>query len=160
VAFQPKIQLQRPALLLSGGVIFVAWGSFNDMGPYHGWVMGYSATLEQVAVWNSTPDGSAGAVWQSGSGLAQDTAGNLWLMTGNGTFDVNSGGRDYGDSMVKLKYTNPGLTVIDYFTPFNQKQLSSSDQDLGSGGPMLLPLQNAPVPRLAIGAGKGGTIYL
>jgi hypothetical protein len=161
IAFQPKIQLQRPALLLAGGVVYIAWGSFNDMGPYHGWVMGYSAaTLQQVAVWNSSPDGSAGSVWQGGSGLAQDTAGHLWLMTGNGTFDANTGGRDYGDSFVKLTFTNPGLKVSDYFTPFNQQKLSSSDQDLGSGGPMSLPLQSAPVPRLAVGAGKGGTIYL
>lgn len=161
IPFQPKIQLQRPALLLSGGVVYIAWGSFNDMGPYHGWIMGYSAaTLQQVAVWNSTPDGAAGSIWQGGSGLAQDPAGNLWVMTGNGTFDVNLGGRDYGESMVKLAFTNPGLKAINYFTPFNEQKLNDSDQDLGSGGIMLLPLQNAPVPRLGIGAGKGGTIYL
>jgi hypothetical protein len=161
IAFQPKIQLQRPALLLSGGVVYIAWGSFNDMGAYHGWVMGYStSTLQQVAVWNSTPDGAAGSIWQGGSGLAQDPAGSLWLMTGNGTFDVNTGGRDYGDSMVKLAFTNPGLKAINYFTPFNQQKLNSSDEDLGSAGPMLLPLQQGLFPRLAIGAGKGGTIYL
>lgn len=161
IAFQPKIQLQRPALLLSGGVVYIAWGSFNDMGPYHGWVMGYSAaTLQQVAVWNTTPDGAGGAVWQAGSGLSQDTAGNLWLATGNGTFDVNLGGRDYGDSIVKLKYTNPGLAAINYFTPFNQQKLNDGDEDLGSAGVVLLPLQNALVPRLAVEAGKGGTVYL
>lgn len=161
IAFQPKIQLQRPALLLAKGVVYIAWGSFNDMGPYHGWVMGYSAsTLQQVAVWNSTPDGAAGSVWQSGGGLASDPAGNIWLMTGNGTFDANIGGRDYGDSIVKLSYTNPGLKAINYFTPFNQHKLDTSDQDLGSGGPMLLPLQDDPFPRLAIGAGKTGTIYV
>jgi len=161
IAFQPKIQLQRPALLLSNGIVYIAWGSFNDMGPYHGWVMVYSAsTLQQVAVWNSTPDGSAGSVWQSGGGLSVDTAGNLWLMTGNGTFDAKAGGRDYGDSFVKLSYTSPGLKVTNYFTPFNQQKLNSADQDLGSGAPLLLPLQPDPHPRLAIGAGKGGTIYV
>ena len=161
ISFQPKIQLQRPALLLASGVIYIAWGSFNDMGPYHGWVMAYSAsTLQQVAVWNSTPDGSAGSVWQAGGGLSVDTAGNLWLMTGNGTFDANAGGRDYGDSFVKLSYTNPGLKAINYFTPFDQQKLNRSDQDLGSGGPILLPLQVDPHPRLAVGAGKGGTIYV
>jgi hypothetical protein len=161
IHFQPKIQLQRPALLLAGGVVYIGWGSFHDMGPYHGWVMGYSAaTLGQVAVWNATPNGAAGSVWQGGSGLAQDSAGNLWLMTGNGTFDVNTGGSDYGDSMVKLAFTNPGLEAINYFTPFNQRRLSNDDLDLGSGGIMLLPLQNAASPPVAIGAGKGGTIYL
>src|SRR5579864_6120235 len=161
IPFQPKIQLQRPALLLAGGVVYIAWGSFNDMGPYHGWVMGYSAsTLQQLAVWNSTPDGAAGSIWQGGSGLAQDPAGNLWAMTGNGTFDANTGGRDFGNSMVKLSSAQNGLTVSNYFTPFNEQKLNSSDQDLGSGGIMLLPLQNAAVPRLAVGAGKGGTIYL
>jgi len=161
IPFQPKIQLQRPALLLAGGMVYIAWGSFNDMGPYHGWVMGYStSTLQQLAVWNSTPDGAAGSIWQGGSGLAQDPAGNLWVMTANGTFDANTGGRDFGDSMVKLSSAQGGLQVINYFTPFNQQKLNTSDQDLGSGGIMLLPLQNAPVPRLAVGAGKGGTIYL
>ena len=161
IHFQPKIQLQRPALLLAGGIVYIGWGSFNDVGPYHGWLMGFKATtLQQVAVWNTTPNGARGAVWQDGSGLAQDTAGNLWLMTANGTFDVNTGGSDYGDSIVKLAFTNPGLKAINYFTPFNQLQLSNSDQDLGSGGIMLLPPQNAPIPPLATGAGKGGTIYL
>jgi hypothetical protein len=148
-------------LLLAGGVVYIAWGSFNDMGPYHGWVMAYgTSTLQQLAVWNSTPDGAAGSIWQGGSGLAQDPAGNLWVMTGNGTFDSNTGGRDFGDSMVKLSSAQGGLQVINYFTPFNEQKLNTSDQDLGSGGVMLLPLQNAPVPRLAVGAGKGGTIYL
>jgi hypothetical protein len=161
IAFQAKIQLQRPALLLAGGVVYIAWGSFNDMGLYHGWVMAYgTSTLQQLAVWNSTPDGAAGSIWQGGSGLAQDPAGNLWVMTGNGTFDSNTGGRDFGDSMVKLSSAQGGLQVINYFTPFNEQKLNTSDQDLGSGGVMLLPLQNAPVPRLAVGAGKGGTIYL
>ena len=161
IPFQAKIQLQRPALLLAGGVVYIAWGSFNDMGPYHGWVMACSAaTLQQLAVWNSTPDGAAGSLWQDGSGLAEDPAGNLWAMTGNGTFDANTGGRDFGNSMVKLSSAQNGLTVSNYFTPFNEQKLNSSDQDLGSGGIMLLPLQNAAVPRLAVGAGKGGTIYL
>ena len=161
IAFQPRIQLQRPALLLAGGVVYIAWGSFNDVGPYHGWVMAYNAaSLQQLAVWNSTPDGAAGSIWQGGSGLSQDPAGNLWIMTANGTFDGNTGGRDFGDSIVKLSSAQAGLQVINYFTPFNQQKLNNSDQDLGSGGIMLLPLQNAPVPRLAVGAGKGGTIYL
>lgn len=160
IAFQPKIQLQRPALLLAGGVVYIAWGSFDDQGPYHGWVMGYStSTLQQVAVWNSTPNGSGGSVWQAGGGLAKDPAGNIWLMTGNGTFDANTGGRDYGDSIIKLSPSS-GLSAINYFTPYNQQKLNTSDQDLGSGGIMLLPPQSALIPNLAIGAGKGGTIYL
>jgi hypothetical protein len=161
IHFQPRIQSQRPALLLARGVVYIGWASFGDRGPYHGWVMGYNATtLRQVAVWNTTPNGNEGGIWQGGSGLAQDGSGNLWVMTGNGSFDVNTGGLDYGDSIVKLAFTNPGLKAVDYFTPFNQLALSNSDEDLGSGGIMLLPLQNASIPRLAIGAGKAGTIYL
>jgi len=122
--------------------------------------MGYNATtLQQVAVWNATPNGAQGAFGKAGvPGPRQP--GNLWLMIANGTFDVNTGGSDYGDSIVKLPFTNPGLKAINYFTLFNQLQLSNSDQDLGSGGIMLLPPQNAPVPPLATGAGKGGTTYL
>jgi hypothetical protein len=123
--------------------------------------MGYNrSTLSQVAVWNATPNGNEGGIWQGGGGLAQDTSGTLWVMTSNGSFDVNTGGLDYGDSIVEFAFTNSGLKAVDYFTPFNQLALSNSDEDLGSGGIMLLPRQNASIPRLAIGAGKNGTIYL
>ncbi|MGD1080949.1 MAG: IPT/TIG domain-containing protein [Candidatus Sulfotelmatobacter sp.] len=154
IAFQPLYQLNRPGLLLLNGVVYIAFGSHGDIGPYHGWVLGYSAsTLAQMAVFNTTPNGSEGAIWQGGQGLVADTD-NIYFMTGNGSFDANTGGTEYGDSVVKLA-TSMGLSVSDYFTPDNQGSLNQSDADLGSGGPILLPGTSS-----IVGGGKDGILRL
>jgi hypothetical protein len=156
VPFQPKIQLQRAGLLLLNGVIYIAWGSHGDNGVYHGWVMAYDASdLGQLAVWNATPDGKAGAIWQSGAGLAADSNGTVYAVTGNGTFDASLGGTGYGDSIVALKLNGSTLSVSDYFSPFNQAVLSTDDSDVGSCGLTLIP-----GTRLGTAAGKDGSIYL
>lgn len=150
VIFNPKTQLQRAALLLLNGVVYIAWSSHGDTPPYHGWIMGYNAsTLQQVSVWNTTPDGSAGSIWHSGTGLSADSAGNIYAITANGDFDGN---RQFSDSFVKL---GSNLALFDYFTPFNEQQLAAEDNDLGSGGMLLVP-----GTRLGIGAGKEGSIYV
>jgi len=156
VAFQPKIELQRAGLLLLNGVIYIAWGSHGDNGPYHGWVIAYKASdLSQVAVWNATPDGKAGAIWQSGAGLSADSNGTVYAVTGNGTFDASLGGTAYSDSVVALKLNGSTLSVSDYFAPFNQAMLSTDDSDVGSSGLTLIP-----GTRLGTTAGKDGSIYL
>jgi len=161
ITFQTKIQLQRPALLLSKGVIYLAWASYNDHGLYHGWVMAYDAsTLHQIAIWNDTPNGERGGIWQSGCGLSADSAGNVYVAIGNGTFDAYAGGANYGDSFIKLTLNGSSLSVTDYFTPFNQQTLSDEDSDLGSSGLVLLPDQAGVNPHLGISAGKEGKIYL
>ena len=139
VKFDPLLQLNRPGLLLLNGVIYLAFGSHGGARPYHGWVLGYDAkTLQQVAVFNTTPDGGEGAVWQSGVGLAADAEGYIYLVTGNGTFNAQNGGRSYGDSALKLGTSN-GLSIVDFYTPHNEAILNELDADLGSGGPLLLP---------------------
>jgi hypothetical protein len=164
VSFDAFRQNQRPALLLDNNVVYIAWASFGDLTPYHGWVIGYNAqTLQQVAAFNTTPNGGLGGIWQSGDGPAADAAGNLYVLTGNGTFDANSTTppqNDYGDSFVKLSPNGGNLSAADYFAPYNQATLNSLDEDLGSGGPLVLPDQPGPYSRLLIGAGKQGTIYV
>jgi hypothetical protein len=158
VTFDPLRENQRPSLLLVNGVVYIGWASYCDIGPYHGWVMGYdAATLQQVSVYNTTPDGGLGGVWQGGAGPAADAASNIYFETGNGTFDAQFGGNDLGDSLVKL---GSDLTLADYFTPFNEDALSAADIDFGSSAPLLLPDQPGPHPHLAIASGKEGTIYL
>jgi hypothetical protein len=162
VAFDPLYHTNRVALLLSNGVVYAGWGSLCDRRPYHGWVAGYDAkTLGQVAAFNTTPDSTTGAVWQAGAGIAADVFGNLYFATGNGTFDVSSGGRDYGDTILKMS-TRSGLAVADYFTPYNQATLDRADLDLGGGGVLLLLDQTAgPGGRhLLVQVGKQGAIYL
>jgi hypothetical protein len=160
VTFDPQRQNQRPALLLLNGVIYVSWASFDDTDFYHGWIIGYStSTLAQVSIFNDTPDGREGGIWMSGGGPAVDPQGSIYLLTGNGDFTANSlGGRDYGDTFLKL---NNGLSVTDWFTPYNQATLSQADLDLGGGGAVIFIDQSAgPYPHLIVGGGKGGTLYL
>src|SRR6266850_160068 len=170
VAFDPKYENQRPGLVLSNGVIYVSWASHEDRDPYHGWMIGFSAsTLAQVtnAVFNSTPNHvgtlsySRGGIWMGGGAPAVDASGNLYFITGNGTFDANTtGGSNYGDSVVKLS-TAGGLSVADYFTPLDQASLDANDTDFGSGAATILVDQPAgPVTHLVIGGGKQGNLFL
>jgi hypothetical protein len=159
LAFDPKLELQRAALLLANGNIYIAWASHGDNGNYHGWVIACNAqSLQQVGVWNDTPDAFQGGIWMGGGGLSADAAGNIYGISGNGQFDVASGGRDYGDTFFKL---SPDLSAVtDWFTPFNEQAIASVDADLGSGDALLVPDQPGPRPHLIISAGKEGRIYV
>jgi len=158
VAFNPKTALQRPGLALVNGVVYVSWASHEDADPYHGWVIGYNqSTLTQVAVYNDTPNGARGGIWMSGGAPAADQLNNLYLITGNGTYD---GTTAFGDTFLKLG-TGSGLTVADWFTPANQATLEAVDSDFGSGGAAMLVDQTAgPLMHLAIGGGKEGNLFL
>jgi hypothetical protein len=159
VEFDPLRENPRASLLLANGSVYLTWASSCDVGPYHGWVMAYDAhTLKRKAVFNASPDGDDSGFWAGDTGPAADKKGSLFLATGNGRFDGAGGGRDYGDSL--LKVDGLSLKLHDYFAPFNAGKLNTADQDLGSGGPVLLPPQPGPHPDLAVIAGKGGTIYL
>jgi hypothetical protein len=163
LAFNPRTQNQRPGLALVNGVVYISWAAHEDANPYHGWVIGYNASnLAQVpgAVFNTTPDGGQAGIWMSGNALAADAGGNLYGVTGNGTFDANTGGIDFGDTVLKLGTTS-GLTVVDWFTPSNQATLSAADADLASSGMVLLPDQssNGPTHLLVLGS-KSSAIYL
>jgi hypothetical protein len=180
ITFNALRQLQRPALTLSHGVVYLAYGSHDDIDPYHGWVLGYSAqTLKLVGVFNATPNGDKGGIWMSGGRIAADAQGNLYLVTADGPFDSNLDSNgfpqdgDYGDSVLKLavdRTTGPnnqnkngwGLKVVDYFTPFDQSQLDIHNKDFGSGGPLLLPdsVGSPAHPHLLIVGGKDGRLYL
>ncbi len=173
VTFNARQQAQRPGLTLAGGMLYVAYGSYADTDPYHGWIIGLNATNLQASAqycFNTSPNatvanfgGNAGeaALWMGGNGLCVDSSNNLFFLTGNGSFSANTNGIDYGDSFMRLSTTN-GLKVADYFTPYNQAQMSAGDVDLGSGGPLLLPdsVGSAAHPHLAVGAGKDGNVYL
>lgn len=161
VPFDPAHQNQRPGLLLSDGKVYIAFGSWADILPFHGWLLAYDAqTLKQVGVFNATPNGSGGSIWQSGGAPSTDSNGNIFVMTGNGTFDADTGGVDFGDSFLKFRPSSAGLALVDYFTPFNQASLSRADLDLGSCAPLVLPEQTSSHPHLLVGAGKEGRIYL
>jgi uncharacterized protein (TIGR03437 family) len=167
--FLPAQHVERPGLLILNGAVYTSWGSHCDGGPYAGWVLSYDEmTLTQTGVLNLEPNGQEGGIWAAGSGPAADASGNIYLLTGNGTFDTAlsssnfPAGGDFGNAFVKIATSGP-LSVTDYFTMTNTVVESAGDVDLGSGGLLLLPpLNNAqgqPVS-LAAGAGKDGNIYI
>ena len=170
LAFDPRYQNARSGLVLNNGVVYVSWASHEDTDPYHGWVIGFSAsTLAPVpnAVFNTTPNSvgtvtySRGGIWMGGGAPAVDSSGYLYLITGNGTFNANiAGGTNYGDSMLKLSTTN-GLSVADYFTPADEATLDANDTDFGSGAAtILIDPSGGPNPHLVIGGGKEGNLFL
>jgi hypothetical protein len=159
--FDPLRELPRAGLLLSQGQLYLTWGSSCDVRPYHGWVMAYDArTLKQTATLNTSPDGDASGIWQSDNGPAADANGHVYVITGNGTFDVDKDGHDYGDTAMKLRLSGTSLTVADYFTPANQAEINAKDQDFGAGGPVVLPDQPGQRAPMLVAAGKDGVVYL
>jgi hypothetical protein len=164
VTLDPLLHLQRAGLALVNGTVYLGFGSHSDIDPYHGWLLGYdAATLTQASVFNTTPNGARGAIWQAGGAPAADAAGNIYVIAGNGTFDANLGGMgdvDYGDTFLKLFPNGTMLGVSDYFTPSNESSLEMLDLDFGSAVSLLLPDQPSMFPHLAVAAGKDGTIYV
>ncbi|MDR5817109.1 MULTISPECIES: PQQ-binding-like beta-propeller repeat protein [unclassified Caballeronia] len=167
LTFDPGQYVERASLLMLNGVIYTAWTSHCDFLPYTGWVMGYDAnTLQQASVLNVTPNGQMGAIWMSGAGPASDGEA-IYLLDGNGTFDPTQNEHEmpingnYGNGFLRLNLSP--LRVQDYFQPSNTVQLTNEDEDLGSGGAMVLPDLvdvNGTVRHLAVGAGKNATIYV
>jgi hypothetical protein len=177
-AFLPGQYAERVSLLLLNGMIYMGWTSHCDQDPYTGWLMGYSeSTLKQTAVLNLTPNSGGsdgfgagdGSIWMSGAGLAADASGNIYFLDANGGFDMTFDANgfpihgDYGNAFMKVSTANGKIAVADYFNPYNTVSESDADQDLGSGGVLLLPDltdSNGQVHQLAVGAGKDGSIYV
>ena len=150
----PQRENQRPGLALANGNIYIAFGSHDDILPYQGWVLAYNkSTLAQVAVYADTTIGSEGGIWMAGQAPAIDSAGNLYVSTGNGSSGVTPNKLvQTGESIIKL---SPTLELLDYFTPYNAASLSAGDMDLASAGVILVPNSN-----YVLGGGKEGVLYL
>lgn len=168
VNFNGLREMNRTALALLNGVVYLGYASHGDNGPYHGWLLGYKATnlTQRVSLFNSTPNGGLGGFWQGGGGLTVDAASNFFLMTGNGSFDATAGtisaANNFGMSVLKFSVTNGPATLVDYFSPHDESSQSGADLDLGSGAAIVLPDSAGSTihPHLLAAAGKNGTIYL
>ena len=170
VIFDPKAYKERAALLLLNHIVYTSWASHCDDRPYTGWIIGYNgATLAQQSVLNVTPNGSEGAIWGSGAGPAADSSGNIYFLDANGTFDTTLDARgfpangDYGNAIIKLSTPKGKLAVSDYFNMYNTVSESDADEDLGSGGAMVIPNfkdSTGTSHELMVGAGKDANIYL
>jgi hypothetical protein len=170
VIFDPAQYKERAGLLLSNDVIYTMWASHCDDRPYTGWIIGYDeSTLAQTQVLNVTPNGSEGAIWMAGAGPAADVTGDIYFLDANGSFDttLDSNGfpnlGDFGNAFIKLSTTGGILSVADYFTMSTTVAESNADEDLGSGGAVVLVDETdngGHVHQLAVGAGKDGVIYV
>jgi hypothetical protein len=177
--FHAEQYAERAGILLMNGTIYLGWTSHCDQQPYTGWLMAYSEQmLKQTAVLNLTPNTSAsgnsfgqaeGSIWMAGAGLAGDASGNIYFLDANGGFDTSLDMNgfplhgDYGNAFMKVSTANGKLVVADYFNSSNTVMESDADQDLGSGGVLLLPDQtdqDGRVHQLAVGAGKDSSIYV
>jgi Bacterial Ig-like domain (group 3)/MBG domain (YGX type)/PQQ enzyme repeat len=154
LVFNPQMQNPRPGLALANGNVYVAFASHEDAPPYHGFVMAYStSTLAQTAVYSDTTIGTLGGIWNAGQAPAVDSAGNLYISTGNGSFGTTPNKLvQTGNSFIKL---SPSLQLLDYFTPYNSATMNTSDLDLGSSGLLLIPNTS-----YMLGGGKQGVLYL
>jgi hypothetical protein len=168
VPFNGQWENQRPGLLLLNGFVYIGFAAHGDNGPWHGWILAYNkTTLAQSGVWCTSPNGKGNGIWESGAGIAADASGNAYIATGNGDDTVATPAPppsttiDYGDSLVRLSLTNGVPVPTDYFTPWNQASLDSSDTDLASGGVLVLPDQTTgPFPHILIQSGKQGEVYV
>jgi len=170
VIFDPGQQLERPGLLLLNGVVYTTWGSHCDIRPYTGWIIGYAEnTLSQTSVLNVTPNGNEGAFWMGGTAPSADSSGNIYALDANGVFDTTLNAQgfpsqgDYGNAFLKISTANNQLAVADYFEMSYQGSENSTDEDLGSGGALVLPDLtdgSGNTRPLAVGAGKDGHLYV
>jgi hypothetical protein len=170
VIFDPKQYKERAGLLLLDHIVYTSWASHCDDRPYTGWIISYNeTTLAQQSVLNVTPNGHEGAIWAAGAGLAADTIGNIYFLDANGTFDtaLNAKGfpenGDYGNAIMKLSTKKGQLAVSDYFNMYNTVSESDVDEDLGSGGAMVVPNfvdSKGVLHKLVVGAGKDANIYV
>jgi len=172
IAFNAQRQLNRSALMLTDNsdgtkTVWVNFASHCDIANYHGIIVGVdSSSLATTATYIDTPNGSDGGIWMGAGGLAADSAGYIYALTGNGTFDVNTGGTDFGDAALKLTVPATGaasklMSVYDYFVPSDQANLNSHDLDVGGAEAVLFTDPASGVsPNLMIASDKNGSVYL
>jgi hypothetical protein len=161
--FNARQENQRGGLAFVNGTVYIAWASHEESLPFYGWLLGYTysgSAFSQAAVLNMAPNTAAGGIWMSGGAPAADSSGNIYVITGNGTFDVANATpptNDYGDSVLQL---SSGLGILSYFTPSDQAAESAGDFDFGSGGALVLNLASGSPQHLVIGGGKEGRLYV
>ncbi len=168
IPFSPMQENQRPGLVLSNGVLYIAFGSFSDYPPYHGWLFAYDPkTLQQLGFFNSSPTyyadyyhGGGSAFWAGGAAPSFEPDGSFYVVAANGSTDTGNGGVDYGDTVLHMSFANGQFKVLDWFTPFNRNCTDNNDLEIGSGGVALLPDEVGGGRKLAVVLTKEGRLYL
>jgi hypothetical protein len=157
LTFDPDLHLQRAALLLSKGFVYVAFGAHQDTPGFHGWLFRFTAndpSEESMKVVCMTKNGKEAGIWQAGGGPAADASGNVYVITGNGSYDPSN--EEYGMAFVRFtKDLDSPVTLSPSRPLFGSRGfLNLLDADLGSSGPVLVS------DSLIVGGGKPGRMYL
>lgn len=161
ITFDPLKQMQRPGLLKVGNRIYLGFASQCDIGPYHGWLMGYDATtLQQKSVLNTTPNGGYGGIWNGGVGINADESGDIYFPAADIYPPANApgpfnGAGNLGNSLVRVKDTGGAFAVQTTFTPFDTRTFSPQDLSLGPMGGILIP-----GTQLYVAGDKRGVIFV
>ncbi|HEV3155613.1 MAG TPA: PQQ-binding-like beta-propeller repeat protein [Candidatus Baltobacteraceae bacterium] len=171
----PQTEKDASALNLANGYLYATTSGYNgDAPPYVGHVISVRLADGSTTVFNSlcgrdrrlpTPTScphSGSGIWSRGGVVVDPDAsmhGRIYVATGDGDFDADSGGDDYGDSVLAL---NPALTkLVGRYTPADYGALSHHDVDLGSTSPAILPRQPASrTPLMLIQGGKDSVLKL
>jgi len=161
IVFDPIKHQNRVALTLSQGVLTVGFASHCDQNNYHGWVLRFDTTsspIRPLTPYMTNPNTGHGGLWQGGGGFPVDSAGNLYMVSGDGrSGTTNTGGTQLANAFIKL--TNVGIsgtpTVGSWFMPSDVASLDTADTDIGSSGPLLIPGTS-----LLVGGGKNGILYV
>jgi len=152
-----KGALQRAGLLVVNDVLYIAVANVvPDPKDQHwsqeGFVQTFNARdlKQRLSVFQTTPSGRKGGIWQGGRGIATDGLGNVYLSTAGGHYD---GVSNFGSST--LKFAGPSLKLADWFTPHNHEFLFLQNIDMSAGGVTLIPNS-----QLMFSGGKEGVIFL
>ncbi|HVB24982.1 MAG TPA: PQQ-binding-like beta-propeller repeat protein [Ktedonobacteraceae bacterium] len=173
----PDVEKGSSSLNVASGYLYMSTSGYpGDAGHYQGHVVAISLTTGALSVFNSLcanihrlldtvstdanycPDVQSG-IWARAGAVVDPLTGNVFVTTGNGNYTADKGGYDYGDSIIEL---SPNLQkVVDSYTPSNYSYLQSTDLDLGSAAPTMLPMQKGSLtPYLAVQVGKDSAVRL
>ncbi len=161
--FNPQQNNQRAALALINGTLWAAWSDHGfSTNNYHGWLLGFDASniANMTHVFASTHDTTMGGIWMGAGGPSTDGQGNLFVNAATGAFTAGDGGNDFAMSALKLDVSDGGVTIADWFSPWDQASLANVDSDFGTTADLILPDQTGPVPHLLVTGGKDGTVYV
>lgn len=163
------------SLNIANGYLYMTLsGNDGDYGHYVGHVVAVNLSSGAKTVWNAECANITQLLYTSGQNYCSNTmsgiwarpgvkvdpvTGNVFVATGNGNYNANSGGNNWGDSIVEL---NANLTsMIDSYTPTTYSSLDSGDADLGSSAPVILPTQSSShTPYMLVQGGKDHNIRL
>jgi hypothetical protein len=137
VPFQTRYELQRCALLLLNGRIYIAFGSHHDETPYYGWLFAYDKNLTQVGVMNYSPLKWGSGIWQSGGGPATDGQ-YIYLNTGN-NIQGDADASDNSESILKIDPVTLQVAARTSFFPEGNDWDYNEDLDLGSSRVVPIP---------------------